>query len=179
MGQPMMEMTVHTQPNGGLSRLYLLYSFDPARPCRHFHSSSLLDVEAYSLTQLFPRPPASSELHRMARHGPSICVNSSFNLAASSFPFPLFPLQFLLLFSIFLGHVDAVLLVNAANVAAIRPPNVDHHLHPRSHFHPCHSPNHSFPVAQVSLPSSIRQVHPFSSRSESAGGCGGYRWPMY
>jgi hypothetical protein len=104
--------------------------------------------------------------------GRQYASNSRFNLAASSFSFPPFPLQFLLLFSIFLDDVDTLLLVSATKVAAIRPPNIDHHLQPRSHSHPRNSPIILFRVSQVSPLPLTRRVHPFSSRSESAGGCG-------
>jgi hypothetical protein len=58
--------------------------------------------------------------------------------------------------------------------------NLDHHLHSRSHFHPRHALQRTFFSQSPSLRSrrcpSPRQVHPFSSRSENAGGCGGAEW---
>jgi hypothetical protein len=51
------------------------------------------------------------------------------------------PILFAISASIFLGDVDAALLVN---VTAIHPTQRHHHFHPRSHIHPRHFQNHSF-----------------------------------
>jgi hypothetical protein len=100
-------------------------------------------------TQLPPRPPMSSVL-RIALNGlpwTVDCVNSSFNLAASLFPFPAnssLLYNFCFFSPYFLMILTPFSWSTRANVVAIRTPNVDHRLHPGSHFHPRHASQITF-----------------------------------